>query len=156
MVKAHGLRGEVLIFLHTDLSDRFKKGRELATSEGRSLMVASARTAENGLLVRFDEIRDRNDAEALGKTDLFIRGGERRPLGEDEYWPDELIGLEVRDGDGNVLGVVVDVDDTTPQARLVMRTPGGDHLIPLVTALVPTVSMSDGFLVLRPVPGLLD
>lgn len=155
MVKAHGLRGEVLIFLHTDLSDRFKKGRELATSEGRSLMVASARTAENGLLVRFDEIRDRNDAEALGKTDLFIRGGERRPLGEDEYWPDELIGLEVRDGMGNVLGVVAEIDDSTPQARVVIATPRGERQIPLVSELVPSIQVEQGFLVVHPLPGLL-
>ena len=125
------------------------------TAANERLTVGAARATEKGLLIRFEEISDRNASEALGKADLFIPAVERRPLGNDEYWPDELVGLEVRNPDGSSVGRVVAIDDTSPQARLVVAVPAGETLIPLVTELVPEIDLAQGFLVLRPIPGLL-
>lgn len=125
-------------------------------SADESLTVAASRSTAHGLLVRFSEIVDRNASEALGKVDLFIDAGARRSLGADEYWPDELIGVEARDETGTVLGTVRDIDDSSAQARLVLSTPTGERLVPLVSDLVPEINLTDGFLIVRTIPGLFD
>jgi 16S rRNA processing protein RimM len=156
VVKPHGLRGDLLVISHSDYARRFKPGQVLTTAEQVTLTVSSSTVTENGILVRFAEIMDRNAAESLGHVDLFIETRSRRPLGNDEYWPDELIGLEVRDFSGQTLGKVADIDDSTEQARLVVETHDGMRLVPFVTPLVPEVRLVEGFLVVSPVEGLFD
>ena len=117
------------------------------------LTVRSSIPGERGWLVRFHQVKDRNQAEGLAGVELFVEASERRPLGPDEFWPDLLIGLEVRDLAGNYLGRVRDVDDRTPQARLIITTAGGEVEIPFVSALVPEVG--NGYLVVDPLSGLL-
>ncbi len=156
VVRPHGLQGEVLVYSHSDSADRFRRGQVLFADTGQEFTVATCRATANGLIVRFEEISDRNASEALGKIDLFIDATARRSLGDDEYWPDELIGLEVRSETGDRLGTVTNVDDSTPQTRLVVATTSGERLIPLVNDLVPEIQVREGFLVLRKVPGLLD
>jgi 16S rRNA processing protein RimM len=125
------------------------------TAENRTLTVVATKAKEDSLLVKFAEIDDRNESEALGRIDLYIDAEARRALGDEEYWPDELVGLEARDSSGSTLGHVVDIDDSTPQARLVIETAHGRRLVPLVTPLVPQISLDQGFLVVSPVEGLL-
>lgn len=156
VVRPHGLRGEVLVYSHSDSADRFRRGQVLFADTGQEFTVTSCRATANGLLVRFEEISDRSASEALGKVDLFIDATARRSLGDDEYWPDELIGLEVRSETGDRLGTVTNVDDSTSQTRLVVGTASGERLIPLVSDLIPEIHLREGFLVLRTVPGLLD
>jgi 16S rRNA processing protein RimM len=84
---------------------------------------------------------------------LFIEAHERRALRPGEYWPDELIGLEVRDESGSRIGKVVDIDDSTSQPRLVIS---GERMIPLVDELVPEVDIPGGFVIVREIPGLLS
>ncbi|MGI8516527.1 MAG: ribosome maturation factor RimM [Acidimicrobiia bacterium] len=156
VIRPHGLTGEVLVFLHTDSETRFRRGQVLMTSTDQALTVASSRSTGHGLLVRFSEIVDRNASEALGKVDLLVDASTRRSLGADEYWPDELIGLEARDQSGARLGIVTEIDDSSSQTRLMLSTPTGVRLIPLVTDLVPEVNITDGFLVVRTIPGLLN
>lgn len=143
-----------MVFSHSDFSGRFRRGQVLAAGDGRQLTVSSSRSTESGMLVRFVEIGDRNGAEALAKTELFIESADRRALTAGEYWPDELVGLEVRDSSGAALGVVADVDGSSPQFRLLIETSTGRHLIPLVAELVPVVDPAAGYLVVSPVPGL--
>jgi 16S rRNA processing protein RimM len=111
---------------------------------------------QDAFLVRFAEITDRSAAEELAKADLFIEAGDRRQLAAGEFWPDELIGLEARSPTGDLLGRVVEVEDAVPQARLVVETASGPRLIPLVNELVPEIRADEGYLVLTPIPGLLD
>lgn len=155
VIRAHGLAGELLIFTHSDAAGRWRPGQVVSAGD-RDLTVAKSRGTDQGLLVRFVEISDRTAAESLGKADLFIGSAARRALDPDEYWPDELIGLEVRDEHGTVLGEVADVDDSTSQARLLVRTGRGTYPVPLVSELVPVVDVGHGHVVIRSVPGLLE
>jgi 16S rRNA processing protein RimM len=73
-----------------------------------------------------------------------------------EFWPEDLIGLEVRDPAGRVRGTVTGVDAEAPQTRLIVLTGAGARLVPLVTDLVPEIALERGFLVVTDLPGLLD
>ena len=153
MVKAHGIKGEVVVLPETDYPHRLAPGSRLETPAGEELTISSSIPGERGWLVRFSQVYDRNQAEGLAGVELFVEASERRELGSDEFWPDLLIGLEVRDPAGNYLGRVRDVDDRTPQARLIITTSAGEVEVPFVSALVPEVG--DGYLVVDPLSGLI-
>ena len=118
--------------------------------------IEAVRRTERGVLVRFEGCRDRNAAEALRGRELTIDLAERRALDADEFWPDELEGLEVRLGDGTVVGTVVEVVEGAAQDRLVVETAAGRVEVPFVVELVPEVRLDEGYLVVAPLEGLIS
>lgn len=155
--KPHGVRGYVTIMPDTDDPTRFDTGSTFETSDGRVLTVAQSRRQGRLLLVRFDGVDSRNQAEELRGVVLSIETQERRTLGEGEYWPDELIGLAVRDPNDLMLGQVVDVVEGAAQDRLIIESVDRRRVdVPFVAALVPVVDIDGGFVVVRPIPGLLS
>ena len=124
--------------------------------EGRgALEVERTRTHLERLLVKFVEVSDRTSAEELRGAELFIEERHRRPLDSEEFWPDELEGLEVRTARGKMVGRVRGVEWSEAQNRLVIETPSGLREVPFVDELVPSVNLADGYLTLIDLPGLL-
>jgi 16S rRNA processing protein RimM len=156
VVKAHGLSGEVVVIPETDDQRRFARGRFVYTRDGRLLTVRNNKPGGRGWLVSFEEIGDRERAEALVGLELVIDSRDRRLLGSNEFWPDQLVGLEVRDRAGHLIGQVTNVDDSSDQARLLIAIPGSEVEVPFVDELVPSVELEQGYLVLDPIPGLFD
>jgi 16S rRNA processing protein RimM len=106
VAKAHGLRGEVVIMPITNRPDRFVVGAEFWSGD-RVLRVVSSRPHQGGHLVRFEGVDDRNAAEALRGSTLAAEPSGPPPPGE--VWVHEVVGAEVRDRAGQVLGRVVAV-----------------------------------------------
>ena len=154
--KPHGLQGTVVIHPETDNPDRFVAGAALKTDSGQVLTVRTVRSSEAVLLVSFVGVDDRDAAESLRGLTLSIDPSQRRSLSADEFWPEDLIGLEVRDPSGRALGSIKSVDADAPQSRLTVATPQGDFVVPLVTALVPEINLAGRYLVVEPIEGLLS
>jgi 16S rRNA processing protein RimM len=71
-------------------------------------------------------------------------------LGEDEFYPFDLSGLEARDPLGAVVGRVTDVLESPAHAILVISAePDQEIMVPFVLAAVPTVSVAEGYLVVE-------
>jgi 16S rRNA processing protein RimM len=156
--RAHGVRGEVSVDVRTDdPAERFAPGAELGTENAGTLTVETVRTHAGRLLVRFAGIEDRTAAEALRGLLLLVDSAEIPPSDDPEEFHDhELIGLAAVATDGTELGEIVDVEHHG-QDLLVLRRPSGDEaLVPFVGAIVPTVDLPAGRVVLDPPPGLLE
>lgn len=154
--RPHGTGGDVVVHPETDNPQRFVPGARMIDSSGRALVVRSVKKTKGPLLVRFESIEDRVAAEELRGLTLRIPVSERRSLRSDEFWPDELVGLEVRDPDGAVIGVVKAVIEGPAQERLLIRMTGGTSTeVPFVTSLVPEVEIAEGYLVVSPTEGLI-
>lgn len=123
---------------------------------GRELEVESAKASGDVVLVRFAGISDRNAAEGLRDTDLTVTDDDRRELGDDEFWPDELVGLQVRLPSGEMVGSVTGFVPGDAQDRLVLQVGAGEVEIPFVGEIVPQVEVDHGFLVVDPPAGLLE
>ena len=154
--KPHGLDGSVVVHAETDNPDRFGPGTSMHLESGEKLTIHRVRSSETTLLVSFEGVDDRDAAERLRGLTLWIDESDRRDLESDEYWPEDLIGLDVRDPEGNALGSIVAVDAESPQSRLTIATTRGEFIVPLVTALVPEVNQAAGYVVVDPIEGLLD
>ena len=157
--RAHGIRGELTVEPRTDEPDRrFLDGMVLREEAGtRALTVEGVRWHSGRLLVRFEEVPDRPAAEALRGVVLVAQVPEdESPVGEDEFWDRDLVGLTVLTAAGQVGGEVRRVQHG-PQDLLVIRTPEGEErLVPFVEALVPAVDLDARTLTLADVGGLLS
>jgi 16S rRNA processing protein RimM len=154
--RPHGLQGYLTVTIDSDNPDRFRPGAQLTVESGRDLTVRDLRRGGARVLIAFKQVTDRSGAEALAGSRLSISPDQLRPLQPGEFWPEDLIGLEVRDGAGRVRGTVTGVDAEAPQTRLIVLTGTGSRLVPLVTDLVPEIAVEEGFLVVADLPGLLE
>jgi 16S rRNA processing protein RimM len=154
--RPHGLDGTVVVHPDTDNPSRFVAGASLHSTSNQVLTIRQVRSSGSILLVSFVGVNDRDAAGRLRGLTLTIDASERRQLATDEFWPEDLIGLEVRDPAGNLIGSITSVDAESPQSRLTIATGQGEVIVPLVTALVPEVNLSEKYLVVEPIEGLLD
>ena len=85
-----------------------------------------------GVIAKFAGIDDRDAAAALLGCELTVAADELPDLPHDEYYWFQLIGLEVVNIEGRVLGVVRQLLETGAHDVLVVAGEGGDYLIPYV------------------------
>jgi 16S rRNA processing protein RimM len=163
--KPHGIRGEVTVDVRTDEPERrFAPGSTLrcqppqgSHSPLATVTVARARWHQSTLLVTFEEVPDRNAAEAARGIVLHADiPADASPDDPDEYYDHQLVGLAAYDLDGAALGEVTGVIHGGAQDLLGIRTPDGrDTLVPFVQALVPEVDLAGGRVVVADRPGLV-
>ena len=163
--KPHGIRGEVTIDVRTDEPERrFAPGTTLraeapqgSASSLTSLTVTRLRWHQSVLLVCFDEVDGRDEAETVRGLVLHTTlGPEDAPADPEEFYDHQLIGLAAYDEDGNHLGELTAVVHGAAQDLLRVRTPDGRNaLVPFVAALVPEVDLHAGRVVIADRPGLV-
>lgn len=158
--RAHGIRGDVVVRgLVTDAADRLVIGASFMTNEPepRSLTISAVGQVKEDLRLRFDQISDRSDADGLKGLQLTTDVGERRELGDDEWWPEDLVGCQVLDTADVEIGVVREVIIATAQDRLVVENLDGVlGEIPFVDALVPIVDITNDRIVVDLPDGLFS
>ena len=157
IIKAHGIRGEVIVEAVSNRPERFAPGSVLYAGE-REFAVRRAspqggpdpagRPSRARWIVSFEGVDDRNTAERLRDTVLC---GD--PLDHeddtDELWVHELVGSELFDPAGQALGRVAAVEANPASDLLVLES---GHLVPMVFV----VEAAAGRVVVDPPAGLLD
>ena len=156
--RAHGIKGSVVVRPLTDAPKLRYHAGALLTMDGdpsRVLTVATVGPHNDGLLVSFVGVTDRDAADALRGVSLQIRQSDRRSLDEGEFWSEDLVGLTAMTSEGRALGTVTDVVAGAAQDRIVID-PGGGGLVevPFVDALVGDVLLDEGRVVIDPPQGL--
>ncbi|TIC88193.1 ribosome maturation factor RimM [Nocardioides sp. GY 10113] len=162
--KPHGIRGEVTVDVRSDEPDRrFHPGAVLRAAPPRgsdfphaTLTVEGARWHQSVLLLAFEEIPDRNAAEAARGVVLHATvDAEERPEDPDEFYDHQLIGLAAVDLDGTPLGEVTGLVHGAQDLLRLRTVAGREALVPFVTALVPEVDLDGGRVVIADRPGLV-
>lgn len=161
VTRAHGIRGDVTVEVRTDTPDeRFAAGRTLITEPASAgpLTVRQSRWHSGRLLVRFENVDDRDAAEALRGTVLQTEIDDDERLDDpEEFYDHQLEGLQVVTVAGNKVGTVGEVIHAPAQDVLVVRHPrGGESLVPFVADIVPEVDLDSGTVIVDPPPGLLE
>lgn len=154
----HGIRGEVKVFPTTDDPMRFKKLKKVLLDTGRErleLEVQSVRFFKQFAIVKFKGIDNINDIERYKGKGLFVPREDAVPLGEDEYYIADLIGMEVFTEDGH-FGVVKDVMETgANEVYIVESDEHGDVLIPAIRQCVLDVNVEEKKMKIRLMDGLI-
>ncbi|ACM02301.1 16S rRNA-processing protein rimM [Cereibacter sphaeroides KD131] len=154
---AFGVKGEVrLKSFCTEPTDIASYG-PLSTEKGdRSFRVTLTRPVAGGLGARLSDVTTKEEADALRGVGLYVDRARLPSLGDDEFYHADLIGLEVRDTGGALLGRVHAVHNHGAGDILEVAGAAGREglLLPFTRAVVPTVDLAAGRIVADPPEGL--
>ena len=147
---AFGVRGEVRLKTFTADPQAIASYGPLTTEDGkRSFRLRLTRPVTGGLGARLSGVDTREAAEALKGVTLWAARDALPSLPDDEFYHADLIGLEVVDTGGQVLGRVRAIHDHGAGDIIEVH---GSHslLLPFTRAVVPTVDLAAGRIVVDP------
>ncbi|MFQ5689386.1 MAG: ribosome maturation factor RimM [Gemmatimonadota bacterium] len=162
VMRAHGLEGVLQIRLETDRPEEvFQPGRTLRVESPppgapATLEISHSQAHGRGWLLRVREVTDRSTAERYGGHRLTVERSGLSELEPDEYFLHELIGLDILDETGRLLGRVADVYDAPANPVLALRVEDRETLIPFRREFVTEVDLRERRVVVRLLEGMLD
>ena len=155
---AFGVRGEVRVKSFCANPSDLETYAPLLTEEGdQSFDISLIGQIKNGFSARIVGVASKDDADALRGISLFARREDLPALPNDEYYYSDLIGFEVADTGGAVIGHVKSVMNHGADDLLEVTVPGASDtaLIPFTKVIVPTVDLTARRIVIDPPEGLL-
>ncbi len=137
IARAHGIRGQVIVNPETDFADeRFTVGATLLVgAEARPMRIASARIQQGRPVIALEGVESIDDAESLAGAELKMPADALGALPAGTYYRHDLVGCQVQDTEGRIIGEVAAVEGPMNGSRLVINAPHGEVLIPLVAAI---------------------
>jgi 16S rRNA processing protein RimM len=154
---AFGLSGEVRLKSFCAAPEAIAAYGPLYTEDGsRSFRVTLTRPVTGGFGARLSGVATKEAADALRGLRLYADRARLPDPGEDEFYHADLIGMEVRDTGGLLLGQVAAVHNHGAGDLLEVARPGAPLLLPFTRAVVPTVDLALRRIVADPPEGLDD
>lgn len=156
--RPHGVKGEILMDIHTDFPERLRPGVTLFVGEEHlPMQLAGCRPHQTGLLVRFRGLETPEQAGQYRNTWVYVRTADRPPLPKGEYYHHQLLGLNVVADDDRPLGVLVDILETGANDVYVVRDADGrETLLPAIPAVILDIRPVDRFMRVHLLDGLTD
>ena len=150
IIAPHGVRGDLRIMPQTDFPERFMH-MDACYIDGKEYHVASARFHKQFVLASFKEIPNRNTAELFTKKAIQVRREDLVELPEGRYYIFDIIGLEVQDTMGNVLGTVTDVLQPGANDVYVVSKDGEpDQLFAAIDDVIIDIDMDKRMMIVDP------
>jgi 16S rRNA processing protein RimM len=154
---AHGVRGAVKLWTFTEDPMAVMQYGPLATKDGaRKFEVAHAREAKGHLVVTLRGVATREEAERLNGLELYIPRSKLPATDADEYYHADLIGLSAVNAAGEPIGRVTAIHNFGAGDIIeIAPAHGAAMLLPFSNAVVPTVDLAGGRLVIE-LPGQIE
>ena len=157
VVAAHGVRGEMRVYPWCDPGD-LEAAKNLYFDKGAlSFKVERARPHKNIYIVKLSGVDTPEEAIKLRGKIAYMRRSEI-PLGEGDYFIQDLLGLKVLDADtGEEYGELSDVAPTGANDVYCVRRPSGEEVwIPAIRSVIVNTDLDEGRMMIRPMKGLFD
>lgn len=148
---AHGVRGEVKLWPFTEDPMAVIDYGPLSSKDGaRQFEVVRARVAKDHLVAVLKGVATREDAERVNGIELYIARDKLPATEAGEYYHADLIGLRAIDAKGDAIGKVLAVHNFGAGDIIEIAPPQGPTLLlPFTDAVVPTVDLADGHVVIE-------
>lgn len=156
--RPHGLRGEVVVHVLTDFPERFESMKEVYVGHADSpecRQVTGTRWHKDRVLLSLQGCDSRTSAESLRGLLIQIPIEDARQLHDNEYYPHQLLGMDVVTVDGEDLGRISDILYTNANDVYVVVGPRGQTLLPAITDVIQRVDLAEGRMIVTLIPGLV-
>ena len=155
---AYGVRGELRVKSYCAVPEDIERYSPLFTEDrAQEYALAILRPIKNGFAARIPQVATKEKADALRGTVLYAERSKLPSLPDDEFYHADLIGLEVYDTGGVLLGRVKTVQNHGADDLLELKLAGQSATVflPFTRAAVPTVDLAAGRIVADPPAGVL-
>ena len=150
IVGAHGIRGEVKVRSFTeDANDIGAYGVLTDKSGQKSFSVKVVGRSKDDLRVKIEGCDDRNQAEALRGTELFVERCVLPETDDEEFYQTDLVGLEVKNESGEFLGKVVAFYNFGAGDIVEIKIGQKLEMLPFNKDFVPEVCINKGYIIVR-------
>jgi 16S rRNA processing protein RimM len=159
IVKAHGLKGRVKVLSYLESGGEMLQSLEeviVSQGKGKSVSYALRNFQVKGKCFYLDMVGIENidQAEALLGCSVLVPADKMGPLPEDEYYWQQLIGLEVITDTGTRVGTLAEIFPTGSNDVFVCRGGAREILLPAIADVVLTVDLEKKIVVVRLPEGL--
>ena len=159
ITQTHGVRGEVKVFPTTDDPARFKKLKQVVLDTGKEtlpLEVESVKFFKQFVILKFKGYDNINDVEKYKRCSLLVDRENAVPLGEDEYYIADMIGMEVETEDGAIFGTLKDVIETgANDVYVIDSAEHGEVLVPAIRECILDVDIENRRMKIHLLAGLI-
>ena len=158
IVNTRGLRGEVKVNSFSEDPERFEKLTSIFVKEKgdyKEYEIQRVSYSKNQVILKLKGIDHIDYAEKLRGSYIYISRSELEELPEGKYYIADLIGLEVYEDNGNLLGKVDDVFNTKSNSVYVVRTEKGElKYLPGIPDVIKNVDLNNQKIIVTLIPGL--
>lgn len=152
IIGAHGIRGEVKIRSFTDNAKSLDKYGPLEDKSGsRKFVLKVSGFAKDDLRAKITGVDDRNAAEALKGTELYVEREALPELPVEEFYHADLIGLDAKEASaGRKIGKVEALYNFGANDIIELRMENGKlEMLPFNKQYVPEVNIKDGCIIVQ-------
>lgn len=143
IIAPHGVRGDVRIVPLTDDPKRFYDLKEVTLDDGSVLAIESVKMHNQYVLLQFKGYHDRTVADTLRGKMIHISRDQAVPLGEDEYYTCDIIGMDVYLVDGEYIGKITNIIETGSNDVYVAQKGKEQTLIPALKRVVKKIDLAE-------------
>lgn len=156
----HGLKGEVKVFPTTDDLERFRSLKHCVLDTGKEyleLEVEGVKFFKKFAILKFQGIDQIEQAEKYKGKDLLVTREHAVELKEGEFFIADLLGFEVAEEDGTLVGKLTNVLQTGANDVFEVTTPEGKELLlPYIEDCVKKIDEEQKKITVYLMPGLVD
>jgi 16S rRNA processing protein RimM len=160
VVKAFGIKGEIIVRPLTSSPDRFRRLRSVLVGKNEATTVPAkidlAYIGQRGVRLKLATTSTRTEAEKLVGAFLFVDRRDRLRPSRGTYYVDQVMGLTVIDESGGHVGTVTDVMKLPAQDVYVVRTGEREIMIPAVREFIRKIDIGSGTMKVRLIDGMME
>ena len=155
--RPHGVHGEIVMDVLTDFPERLIPGKKMvAGPQHMPVQIRSVRGHDQALLIAFQGYDTPEQAGTLRNQILYTSAADQPALQDGEYYHHEILGLQVFDEQGSLLGTLVDILETGANDVYVVRPENGPEiLLPAIDAVILEISLEKKAMRVHLLPGLV-
>jgi 16S rRNA processing protein RimM len=139
VIKPHGLKGELMIYLDVDFPEDYENLESLMLLQKHQLIPFFVEHISlqpgSKAIVKLDEISTRESAEALMATEIYLPLSTLPDLDDDQFYFHEVVGYQMMQG-GNLVGTITAVIDSGPQLLFEVAVDDFEILVPIVDEII--------------------
>jgi len=160
VVRKHSFKGEVVIKLDTDEPEHYANMDTVFVDLGNKLLPffieKSLLQKGNQLRVRFEDVSNEQDADAILKSDVYLPLDLLPKLKGTKFYYHEIIGFTIEDINYGKVGTITGVNDSTAQHLFEIKNGEIEILIPMIDDFIKKVDRNQKLIVVETPEGLID
>jgi len=160
IVKKYSFKGEVILKLDTDVPAIYENLDAVFLDLGKKLLPFfienSLLQKGNQLRIRFEDVKNEEDADAILKTDVYLPLNLLPKLKGDQFYFHEIIGFLLKDVNYGEVGIVTSINDKTAQDLFVIEKENSEILIPMIDDFIKKIDRKNKIVLVETPEGLIE
>ncbi len=160
IVRKYSFKGELLVKLDTDQPELYENLDAVFIFVGNSLIpffIESSQLHKSDLLrIKFEEVTNEADADALMKSDVYLPLELLPKLEGNKFYFHEVIGFTMVDINFGTVGTITGINDNTAQSLFEIDRDGIEILIPMNDEFIQKIDRENKTITVETPEGLID